>query len=288
MVIEMETPEPLAETRKTEAGEAEDEVQSQTVKKLSEVMEPEETEEIHQALNRPAEAVIPVPAAGSTHLQTSIPFDHNECELSMAAMLELEKVSEIMLNYPGTRVHLCGHADATGTADYNLLLSGQRAGRIADYLEERGIDPHRIACEGRGESDPLARDRNADGSDAPLGRYLNRQVVVTLESPEPIPSELQGFYVPSRLKVDPAQAKQEEGSIRFTIQVCADFRPVGPDGFRGLTGVKEHICKDDYYRYTFGSYTSFQEARSVLDEIRESGYPDAFIQTVDWYTRAGL
>ena len=294
MVIELDPPqaEVLVEEQQTEQPslEIEDE---EVVYSVEEVIEPEETDEILEVLNKTEDdsrAGLPVtpsptPVAGSRTLQTSVPFDHNAYELTMAAMLEVEKVADVMQTYPDTRVSLTGHADATGASDYNLLLSNQRAAKIADYLEMRGVDRSRVRLEGKGEHAPVARNYYADGSDAPLGRYLNRQVTLTIESPEPISAELSGFYVPAALKIEAEAQEAGSSDYWFTIQVLACKAPLQSSELEGLEKVREYECKDNYFRYASGEYRTFEEARAALKGIRESGYPDAFIQTMEWYNR---
>ncbi len=292
MVIELEPAEQVAVaslTKPVETGKVKEGTQ-EVLHDLEKAIEPEETEEIHQVLNASpvaGEVVVHSPTTvGATRLQTSVPFEHNAFELSMAAMLEVEKVADLMQTYPETRVMLTGHADATGSSDYNLLLSNQRADQISRYLQMRGVDPSRISLEGKGESAPVARNKYPDGTDAPLGRYLNRQVTVTIESPRPIQAELTGFYVPSSLKPAPENGQSEGQAYWFTIQLHASFTQRQMSFFQGLSGVREYPCKDKCYRYACGEYRTFDEAKTQLDQLQDAGYPDAFIQTLDWYTRA--
>ena len=58
------------------------------------------------------------------------------------------------------------------------------------------------------------------------------------------------------------------------------------DSFFGNLEVGEHDCDDGLYRYTTGSYRTFSDARRRLLQIREQGYPDAFIQTREWLENA--
>ena len=62
--------------------------------------------------------------------------------------------------------------------------------------------------------------------------------------------------------------------------------PIPEPRFEDLGEVSEYICKDGYYRYTTSSFRTFQEARKRLLQLRKSGYPDAFIQTREWYDGA--
>ncbi|MCP4310488.1 MAG: OmpA family protein [Bacteroidetes bacterium] len=267
------------------------------VSTMEKALEPEETDEILEVLNKgvvdePAEVVestatsTPPPSLpGATRLQTTVPFEHNASELIMAAVLEVERVADLMQTFPETNIHISGHADATGSTDYNLWLSSRRANKIAKHLEMKGVDRGRISLEGKGEKAPVARNAYPDGSDAPLGRYLNRQVILTIESPEPIRAELSGLFVPTNLRPETVEPRGQN-DFYFTIQVLAKQSPTQVSEFKGIDKVKEFACKDNFYRYTCGEYHTYEEASIARGLIRESGYPDAFIQTMEWYSKA--
>ena len=201
-------------------------------------------------------------------------------------MLEVEKMADVMHAYPASTIHLSGHADATGSSGYNMLLSSQRAVQIAEYLEMRGVEPGRITMEGKGELAPVARNNYPDGSDAPLGRYLNRQVIATIENPGPMQAVLSGFYVPAPLVVPGNEDDSVASAYWYTVQLAAHMVPLEMSRFKDISPVREYLCKDGYYRYASGEFRTFGEAMSYLTRIRKSGYPDAFIQTLDWYVRA--
>ncbi len=320
MVIELEPVEELAavaeKTRSidefvmgpaepSESGQPDREVvEIKKVPTITEAIEPEETDEIEEVLNRNAirdtaepeivepeivEPEIAEPAKeekGPSELKTIIPFDYNEFELNMAATLEVERVAEMMVLNPETKVVVTGHADANGRAEYNMLLSFQRADKIAQYLEMRGVDKGRITLNGRGEEAPIARNRYPDGDDAPLGRYLNRHVFVSITGQLPMRAHLHGLYVPRSLKYVHGES-DGTGSQEFwfTIQLKASYIPLDRSRFQGFEDVKEYICTDDYYRYAHGAYRTFQEARDQLKRIQEMGFKDAFIQSLEWYGR---
>ena len=270
-------------------------------------LEPEETDEIEEVLNRsanrpeteevapepePVTAVAAIPATVSSPtapsmLVTAVPFDLNDYHLNMAALLEVEKIADLMTGHPDTQVELTGHTDATGTAQHNMMLSHQRAEQIANYLEIKGIDRKRILVDEKGETSPLAIEKNADGSDVPLGRYLNRQVYVKIAGSVPADSELSGVYIPEKLKIN-NKTGQAETAITFvyTIQLSAAHTPISLSRFEKVGQATEYKCKDGYYRYAVGSYTTFQEATKQLKTVRSSEFEDAFIQTKQWYERA--
>jgi outer membrane protein OmpA-like peptidoglycan-associated protein len=69
---------------------------------------------------------------------------------SVGAMLRLPEVR-------GKKVVIVGHADASGSEQYNQALSERRAATVRTYLTSRfGIGADRLEAQGEGETDPLA------------------------------------------------------------------------------------------------------------------------------------
>jgi len=65
-----------------------------------------------------------------------------------------------------------GHTDWIGTEAYNLALSKRRSDAIKQYLVSKGVEANRIYTEGKGESQPVADNRTAEG------RQKNRRVEI--------------------------------------------------------------------------------------------------------------
>ncbi len=65
-----------------------------------------------------------------------------------------------------------GHADAIGSADYNLKLAQRRAEAVKAYMVSKGVDAARVYTEGKGESQPVGDNKTA------AGRAQNRRVTV--------------------------------------------------------------------------------------------------------------
>jgi OOP family OmpA-OmpF porin len=63
-----------------------------------------------------------------------------------------------------------GHTDSIGTAQYNQRLSERRAASVKDYLVSKGIPASKITTIGKGESQPVATNKTAEG------RQKNRRV----------------------------------------------------------------------------------------------------------------
>ena len=272
------------------------------------IVEPPNTDEIEMVLNdrtkdaeeevKPKEEPVVaaenepvrIPLETSTYtneLITYIPFLTNEYEMGPQAQLEVEKVAELMTYYPESRVELIGHTDSTGMEEFNKLLSMQRVGEVAEYLEMRGIGTERIVMEGKGESDPVAKNSFSDGSDALLGRYLNRQVHVKITGTLPVDNYLSGLYIPVNLRpVKEVTPETVDKEYHYTIQIMATTKPIPDPRFKNVANAREYVCTDGYYRYTTSTYHTFREARASLLWLRKHGYEDAFIQTREWYEKA--
>ena len=65
-----------------------------------------------------------------------------------------------------------GHTDSVGTNAYNEKLSLRRAEAVKAYLVSKGVDATRVYTEGKGETQPVADNKTADG------RAANRRVTV--------------------------------------------------------------------------------------------------------------
>lgn len=72
-------------------------------------------------------------------------------------------VAELMQRHPSLTLIIRGHTDATGDASHNQALSQERAAAVRHYLISKGIAPHRLKSEGRGESELLPGEK-ADGA----------------------------------------------------------------------------------------------------------------------------
>ena len=70
------------------------------------------------------------------------------------------------------KIKITGHTDNTGSADYNMKLSLQRAEAVRDYLVSLGVDPNKMEVSGEGVTKPVA-----DNS-TPEGRAKNRRVEI--------------------------------------------------------------------------------------------------------------
>jgi outer membrane protein OmpA-like peptidoglycan-associated protein/Tol biopolymer transport system component len=117
---------------------------------------------------------------GSKITLNNIFFDFDKATLRPLSNVEIKNLVAIMKDNPGMKVEISGHTDSKGNDDYNLRLSVDRARAVVEQLILSGIDGTRMKAEGYGETKPVAKNTNADGSDNPEGRQLNRRVEFTV------------------------------------------------------------------------------------------------------------
>ena len=70
---------------------------------------------------------------------------------------------------------MSSHTDSIASVEYNVNLSQRRAAATVNYLIKMGIPSERLVAKGYGESKPIARNTNRDGTDSPEGRQKNRR-----------------------------------------------------------------------------------------------------------------
>ena len=87
----------------------------------------------------------------------------------------LDSVAIVLKKYDKTLINVTGHTDSTGSDDYNLKLSQQRAVAVGNYLNLRGVNASRLVVRGMGESMPIA------SNDTEAGRAQNRRVELSIQ-----------------------------------------------------------------------------------------------------------
>lgn len=105
---------------------------------------------------------------------SGILFELNSSELSAASKQEIAKLSEILKKYEDTNILFAGHTDSSGSEEYNLELSQERAKSVAAYTASLGVDAERMTITGYGESTPIASNETVEG------RQQNRRVEVAI------------------------------------------------------------------------------------------------------------
>jgi outer membrane protein OmpA-like peptidoglycan-associated protein len=102
-------------------------------------------------------------------------YDFNKATLQETSYESLDKLVQILNDNPTIIIELGAHTDSKGTDEYNQKLSQARAKSVVEYLVSKGISRSRLMAKGYGETVPAAENTNADGTDNPEGRQLNRR-----------------------------------------------------------------------------------------------------------------
>lgn len=113
----------------------------------------------------------------SINLTLSIEFKTNSAVIDQAHQSQLEKLANLMRQYPDAAVLIAGYTDDRGAANYNLKLSQRRAQAVVDYLVSHfDVQRNRMVAQGFGESKPVASNTTVEG------RQANRRVVAIINN----------------------------------------------------------------------------------------------------------
>ncbi len=82
----------------------------------------------------------------------------------------LDSLVSIANKCPETNIEIAGHTDSSGSSNYNLTVSQQRASAVLSYFVSKDIDIERLTSKGYGETRPIARNSTAEG------RAINRRI----------------------------------------------------------------------------------------------------------------
>ncbi|MGF1481934.1 MAG: OmpA family protein [Cyanophyceae cyanobacterium] len=111
-------------------------------------------------------------------LPSDVLFDFDRADIRPDAVPTLEKLVRLLNASDSQTVQINGHTDSEGSDDYNRQLSQRRAESVAAWLVAAGIEESIVQTAGYGETQPIAENKLADGSDNPQGRAKNRRVEV--------------------------------------------------------------------------------------------------------------
>ncbi|KAA5609131.1 OmpA family protein [Rhodovastum atsumiense] len=100
----------------------------------------------------PAPVVAPAPAPSRTYL---VFFDWDRADLTGRARQIIAEAAQNSTRVQYTRIEVAGHADLTGTPQYNQRLSLRRAQNVAGELVRNGVPQAAISIQAFGDSRPL-------------------------------------------------------------------------------------------------------------------------------------
>jgi OOP family OmpA-OmpF porin len=101
-------------------------------------------------------------------------FDTNSFRLDDKQKQSLDLVIETLSLCQQSRVEIVGHADSTGTAQWNETLSKKRATAVMVYMKDQGLSQGRQSIKALGESAPSSSNQTREG------REKNRRVELVI------------------------------------------------------------------------------------------------------------
>ncbi|MGQ0701132.1 MAG: OmpA family protein [Panacagrimonas sp.] len=108
-------------------------------------------------------------------IASDVSFDVNSATIKPEALATYGKIASILKTYDKTVIHVVGHTDSTGSADYNQGLSQRRSASVGSYIAQGGVPMTRVREEGRGLREPISDNGTAEG------RTKNRRVDIVLK-----------------------------------------------------------------------------------------------------------
>jgi outer membrane protein OmpA-like peptidoglycan-associated protein len=119
----------------------------------------------------PVVAPVQAPAAAPAPARSFLVFfDFDRADLTDRARQIIAEAAQNAQRGGVTRLEVSGHADRSGTPQYNQRLSERRAQAVAAELERRGVARSNMAIQAFGESRPLVP--TADGVREPQNRRV--------------------------------------------------------------------------------------------------------------------
>ncbi|SDB69470.1 OmpA family protein [Belnapia rosea] len=115
----------------------------------------------------PVPPVTTAPEVARTYL---VFFDWDRADLTDRARQIISEAAGAARRVSSTRIEVAGHADRSGTPQYNQRLSQRRADAVAAELVRQGVSRNEIAVTAFGESRPLVP--TADGVREPQNRRV--------------------------------------------------------------------------------------------------------------------
>jgi OmpA-OmpF porin, OOP family len=105
----------------------------------------------------------PKPVAEKITFAADVLFDFDKSVIKPEGKSKLDDLANKVKGVNLEVVIAVGHADSIGSDEYNQRLSVRRAESVKAYFVSTGLEPNRVYTEGKGEKQPVASNKTADG-----------------------------------------------------------------------------------------------------------------------------
>ena len=120
----------------------------------------------------PAAAVVAAPTSEKVTFAADAFFDFDKSVLKPEGRAKLDDLTSKMGGLNLEVIIAVGHTDSVGSDAYNQKLSIRRSEAVKAYLVSKGVEKNRVYTEGKGEKQPVADNKTAEG------RAKNRRVEI--------------------------------------------------------------------------------------------------------------
>ncbi|WMN07601.1 OmpA family protein [Marivirga arenosa] len=103
-----------------------------------------------------------MPSGEGTILRLDINFKQSKAEILEESYKELDKLMQMLKEYPNMEIQLEGHTDFRGSASANMRLSEKRVNAVKSYLTSKSVDAKRIKTKAFGGTMPLSRENTEE------------------------------------------------------------------------------------------------------------------------------
>jgi len=112
----------------------------------------------------------------SKSVSVNIEFASGKADILPASEPDLQRVGEVLADWPEAKIEIGGHTDSQGAEKFNENISQRRAESVKSWLTSHysKINGRNLEPKGHGEKNPVA------SNDTPEGMAQNRRVTFTL------------------------------------------------------------------------------------------------------------
>lgn len=100
-------------------------------------------------------------------------FETGSAKILPGSYAELDNLAAWIVRHPDIRLQIDGHTDKTGTDEFNMQLSKDRAAAVESYLAKKGVSGDNIDTDGYGSTRPIDQTN--------ISSLTNRRVEICLK-----------------------------------------------------------------------------------------------------------
>ncbi len=234
----------------------------------------------------------------------NIYYDYNKANIRADAAIELNKIVALLKENPAIIIELGSHTDSQGSDKYNLDLSQRRAESAVQYIIDNGVSQNRISAKGYGETKPVSKCTNGvkcSEKEHQMNRRTEFKVTGFVEGVGDVDMQsLQGTDIhidakpgetiePNSSNTTSQQAQTgnnsfstESTGLVYRVQFLTSSNKLEANDpkFKGLDNVNYYF-DGGIYKYTYGEVKTTDEARNLINKLKNYGIDKAF--TVPFY-----